>query len=95
MLTGLIIAEVPIVTGCGWAVIWYLLRRHLSEADERDERISDLAGGLSVIVPQVARIDGEVERNTHRLQDVAENLAVVAAFVDRHERWHERHSPTT
>lgn len=88
---GIIIAEVPIFTGALFSALWFSLRRHMAEADERDDKIEALERSMAIGDRERAATAALADRTDRRTVQLGETMATVAAFVNRHERFHESH----
>lgn len=86
-----IIAEIPVVTSLAAAAVSSVIRRLFKVTDELE--VGRVANALAIAAQasETAALRALVAAHDRRLPTLAENLAVLAAFVERHERWHERH----
>ena len=93
-----IVAEIPVVTAVafsalGWLIVRLLKRidRHETRLDEQDAESAQIAAEIGTIKLRVSANEAMTASHDRRIPSISENLAIVAAFVERHERWHERH----
>jgi len=86
-----IIAEIPVVTSLAAAAVGSVIRRLFKITDELDAGQASHAVDLANITARTTGLEVLTAAHDRRLPTLAENLAVLAAFVERHERWHERH----
>lgn len=89
-LGAVLVAEVPTCTVLAAGVVAYYFRRQRETTDEHTEELTQLAQGSAVHEQRLHTVELLAASHDRRLPTISENLAIVAAFVERHERWHER-----
>lgn len=93
-----IIAEVPVVTTAAFAGLAWLINRAVRRIDRHETRLDEHEAEQAAVAAELGRIGLRVTtvetlaaQHERRIPSISENLAILATFMDRHERWHERH----
>lgn len=71
----------------------YIIARAISKGDQRTRQDVDQDTKLALMEQRVVTLEREQSRTLAHRQAMSEELNTVAAVLDRHERWHERHDP--
>ena len=92
-----LVAEIPTVTAVAFAALAWMIKRLIGRIDHLDERLDEqdreqasLTGEVATQSVRLTALERVVDSHDRRIPTLSENLAVVAAFVERHERWHEQ-----
>lgn len=95
----IVVAEVPTVTAAAFGGVAWMINRLMKRIDRHGERLDEhereqgaLTGEVATHSVRLAALERVVDSHDRRIPTLSENLAVVAGFVERHERWHERGS---